>query len=107
MAKRVRKKLKEIKKTLMKRRHLPVAEQGRWLQSVVRGYFAYFAVPETSEILSAFRKHVSRLWLRALRHRSQKKGGRLTWKRMERLIDSWIPKMKIVHPYPDERLTVR
>lgn len=105
VAKRVRKKLKQIRETLLRRRHESVAEQGAWLRSVVQGYFAYFAVPGTSEILSAFRKHVSRFWLRALRRRSQKGRG-LTWKRIERLLDTWIPKVKIVHPYPDQRLIV-
>ncbi len=107
VAKRMRKKLKEIQETLMRQRHTPTAEQGLWLSSVVRGYFAYFAVPGTAEILSAFRKHVSRLWLRALRRRSQRKGRRPTWKRIERLLDTWIPKVQILHPYPNERLHVR
>jgi len=106
VAKRMRKKLQEIKETLMRQRHRPVAEQGRWLGRVVQGYFAYFAVPGTAEILSAFRKHVARLWLRALRRRSQRKGRRLTWKRFERLPDTWIPAVKIHHPYPNQRLRV-
>ena len=106
VAQRVRKKLKAIQEVLRRRRHEPVAEQGRWLQRVVQGYFRYFAVPGTIEPLRAFRKHVGRLWLRALRRRSQKKGKRLTWKRFERLLDIWIPKAKILHPYPSERLTV-
>ena len=46
--------------------------------SVIQVYFACFAVPGTAENLSAFRKHICRLWLRALRRRSQRKGRRLT-----------------------------
>ncbi len=38
-------KLKEIKQELHRRRHEPVAEQGRWLAQVVRGTFATHAVP--------------------------------------------------------------
>ena len=107
IAKRMRKKLKEIKETLMRRRHTPVPEQGRWVRSVIRGYFAYFAVPGTAENLSAFRKHVCRLWLRALRRRSQRKGRRLTWERFKRVIETWVPKVAILHPYPNTRLTVK
>lgn len=103
VSKRVRKKLKEMKRELMKRRHDKVADQGRWLQTVVQGYFAYFAVPGTSEVLSAFRKQVCKHWLRALRRRSHK-ARKLTWKRMGRLIDTWIPRVRIRHPYPNERL---
>ena len=45
---RMRAKLKEIKKELRKRMHQPIPEQGRWLARVVRGYFAYHAVPTKS-----------------------------------------------------------
>ena len=37
--KRMRKKLKSIKETLMKNRHAPVPKQGRWLRQVIQGYF--------------------------------------------------------------------
>ena len=42
---RMRAKLKEVKKELRRRMHQPIPEQGRWLAQVVRGYFAYHAVP--------------------------------------------------------------
>ena len=42
---RMQVKLKEVKKELRKRMHQPIPEQGRWLAQVVRGYFAYHAVP--------------------------------------------------------------
>ena len=41
----MRAKLKEVKKELRRRMHQPIPEQGRWLAQVVRGYFAYHAVP--------------------------------------------------------------
>ncbi len=64
-------KLKEIKQELHRRRHEPVADQGRWLAQVVRGYFAYHAVPTNRPALAAFRRDVKRSWLHALRRRSQ------------------------------------
>jgi len=105
ISKRTRRKLQEIKKTLMQHRHKPVPEQGKWLRSVVQGYFNYFAVPGTSSTLSAFRSEVARYWLKALRRRSQK-ARKLTWTKMLRLVDTWLPKVRIMHPYPSQRLRV-
>src|SRR6202043_2495542 len=42
---RKRAKLLEIGEDLRRRWHEDMAEQGRWLGSVVRGFFAYHAVP--------------------------------------------------------------
>jgi RNA-directed DNA polymerase len=40
-----------------------------------------------------------------LRRRSQKRRKRI-WEWFARLIDRWLPKPKILHPYPNERLIV-
>ena len=69
----------------MRRRHLPIPEQGRWLASVVRGHCAYYAVPGNSKAVRAFRDQAARHWHRALRRRSQR--TRLNWERMNRLAD--------------------
>ena len=69
--------------------HQPIPEQGRWLAQVIRGYFAYHAVPTNSSALSAFRYHVTRLWLRTLRRRSQK--DNFTWERITKLADDFLP----------------
>ena len=45
MRERIRAKLREVKANLRRRQHLPIPTQGRWLGAVVRGYFAYHAVP--------------------------------------------------------------
>lgn len=105
ISKRVRAKLKEVKAELMRRRHLPVPEQGRWLASVVRGHFAYYAVPGNSKALQTFRSQVARHWLRALRRRSQR--HRLTWERMNRLVVRWLPRAHILHPWPSVRFDAR
>jgi hypothetical protein len=68
--------------------HVSIASQGRWLRSVVRGYFAYHAVPTNSRALGAFRFHVTNLWRRTLRRRSQKDG--FTWERMTKLAAEWL-----------------
>ena len=105
IAKRLRAKAKEVKEKLRRRRHTPVPRQGKWLRSVVQGFFNYHAVPGNSKALNAFRTLVNRAWLRALRRRSQK-GKRLTWARMQRLVHTWIPPVRILHPYPNVRLRV-
>ena len=56
-------KLHEVKAELRRRMHLPIPDQGRWLRSVLQGHFNYYAVPDNSEALSAFRYEVTRLWL--------------------------------------------
>ena len=65
--------------------HQAISEQGRWLKAVVTGYFAYHAVPTHSRALGAFRHHVTGLWLRTLRRRSQR--DRLTPERMAKIAD--------------------
>ena len=68
----MRGKLKEVKDELRRRMHQPIPEQGKWLGQVVGGFFGYHAVPTNGPALSAFRHHVTELWLRTLRRRSQK-----------------------------------
>ena len=70
-------KLKSVKAELMRKRHLPVPEQGKWLASVVRGHQAYYAVPGNTKANNAFRHHVTTLWQRSLSRRSQK--GKVEW----------------------------
>ena len=105
VARRMGAKLKEIRIRLMKMRHRSVPEQGRWIRSVVKGYFNYFAVPGTRNKLSVFRTQVGRHWLHALRRRSHK-ARKLNWGRIRKLQDTWIPPVRILHPYPNQRLRV-
>ena len=102
--KRMRAKLHEIKETLRRRRQLPIDEQGQYLGSVIRGHFAYFAVPTNGRLLSAFRYHISIMWIQSLRRRSQR--HRLTWERMCRLIEHFLPPPRVLHPWPDQRFRV-
>ena len=102
---RMRTKLTEIKKELRQRMHQPIPEQGRWLAQVVRGYFAYHAVPTNGLRISAFRYHVVKYWLRTLRRRSQK--DRFTWERIKRLANDWLPQPRTLHPWPSARFAVK
>ena len=104
MAKRMRAKLKAIKLELRRRLHYPIPEVGRWLRSVLQGYYRYHAIPGNGYRMATFHNQIAHLWLRALRRRSQK--TRVTWERMKRLIQSWLPYPRVLHPYPEQRLRV-
>jgi group II intron reverse transcriptase/maturase len=101
---RMRVKLRKIKEELWRQMHQPIPEQGRWLAQVVRGYFAYHAVPTNFLALSALRYFVMRLWLRTLRRRSQK--DNFTWERITKLANDFLPQPKILHPWPSVRFAV-
>jgi group II intron reverse transcriptase/maturase len=102
--KRQRAKLKALKIELRQRMHDPLSEVGRWLESVSNGYYRYYAVPGASAPMQTFRYKLTRLWLRTLRRRSQR--NKLTWERMKRITDHWLPKPRILHPLPRMRLRV-
>ena len=104
MRKRLQAKLKQVKTELRRRLHASVPEVGRWLGAVVRGHVRYYGVPMNSSAIALFRYRVGWLWYRSLRRRSQK--SRLTWERMRRLIDRWLPPAHVCHPYPPRRLGV-
>jgi RNA-directed DNA polymerase len=101
---RMRAKLKTIKEEMWRRMHQPIPEQGKWLSRVVRGYFNYHAVPTNACALHVFLHHVTDIWRRTLRRRSQK--DRITWTRMTKLVNDWLPKPIILHPWPSDRFAV-
>jgi group II intron reverse transcriptase/maturase len=98
---RMRDKLREVKRELMRRRHLSVRKQGEWLGRVIQGYLNYHAIPTNSRAIQVFRKQVVRHWHRALRRRSQR--DQTNWARMNRLAERWLPVARIQHPWPTER----
>lgn len=102
---RMRAKLRQIKDDLRRRWHDSIPEQGKWLKQVVQGYFAYHAVPTNFRALQAFRHHVRTRWMRALRRRSQR--DRTSWTQMTRIADTWLPRPRILHPWPNRRFAVK
>jgi RNA-directed DNA polymerase len=102
---RVKAKLREIKEALRRNMHKPIPEQGSWLGQVVSGYFAYHAVPTNLGALVAFHHHVTDLWRRALKRRSQK--AHKTWPDMTKLVAQWLPCPRIQHPWPNQRFAVK
>jgi RNA-directed DNA polymerase len=104
MAKRLRAKLRQIKLELRRRMHEGTATVGRWLASVIRGHHLYYGVPGNSQRLRAFNYRVFVYWWAVLCRRSQK--GRISLERMNRIAARWLPRPRIHHPYPAERLCV-
>ncbi len=103
--KKMRAKLRAVKAELRRRWHHSIPEQGRWLASVLSGHYRYYAVPDNIRALNAFRDKVKRHWLRALRRRSQR--SRMTWERMHRIAGRWLPRARILHPWPTTRFDAR
>jgi RNA-directed DNA polymerase len=102
--KRQQAKLNSVKAELRQRMHAPIQDTGKWLRSVVSGHIRYYGVPMNSHALSSFRFKVGWLWHRALSRRSQ--NGRVPWDRMRRLIDRWLPPVRVYHPFPLRRMGV-
>jgi hypothetical protein len=103
--KRLSAKLKAVREELRRRWHEPVAEVGKWLRSVVQGYFNYYAVPGNIDSLQSFRAQVVWHWSRALQRRSQK--SRMPWERFGPLVARWIPSAVILHQRPAMRFNAR
>ncbi len=97
MRKRLQAKLNAVKAELRQRLHDPVPEVGAWLRSVVGGHLRYYGVPTNGPALALFRQRVGRLWYRILARRSQT--GQMSWDRMQRLIQTWLPPARLYHSY--------
>jgi hypothetical protein len=105
IAKRLRAKLAQVKAELKRRRQHPIPEQGQWLASVLRGHFAYYAVPGNSDAVNAFRFLVIGHWRQSLRRGSQR--SRLAWARMTLIANRWLPRPRVMHPFPEVRFAAR
>ena len=99
--KRMRATLAAIRARLREMRHTPISEQGKWLRRVIQGYFNFHAVPGNLKRLDGFRAEVTRAWRQSLMRRSQK--HRMPWSRCNRLVRTYLPSVKQVHPYPTVR----
>jgi group II intron reverse transcriptase/maturase len=103
--KRMREKLSWFKQTLKARMHDGIEEVGQWLRRSVQGYYNYFAVPDNTGRLVSFRYALGKIWHRVLCRRSQK--GRISWEAFNKWVLRWIPKPKVLHPYPSARFAAK
>jgi hypothetical protein len=102
---RMRAKLKAVSRELRRKMHEAVASQGQWLQRVYRGYCAFHAVPANLGSLKVFRLELLRRWQRVLQRRSQR--NRTSWVCMKRLACQWLPRPRVLHPWPEQRFLVK
>ena len=102
MRKRLAAKLREVKDAFRWRWHDPVPVVGKWLASIIRGHMQYYAVPLNFDAIAAFHHGVVCLWKRGLGRRSHK--AKVPWEQMRRIAQRFLPRPRIVHPWPDERL---
>ena len=98
---RLEAKLQQIKQTLRERMHEPVPLVGTWLGRVVRGFYQYHAVPGNWTNLERFRQRIGWYWQHMLARRSQT--GRISAERLSRLCAEYLPRPRLMHPYPDVR----
>jgi group II intron reverse transcriptase/maturase len=107
VSKRFRRKLREVAEELRRRMHEPLSSVGSWLHSVINGHRNYFGVPGNMPRVQQFYCAVMKLWLHAIRRRSQKGADVWTWERFRRLADRLIARPRLAHPFPDTRFAAR
>jgi RNA-directed DNA polymerase len=98
IGKKMAAKLKDVQRKLNQRKHDGNAATLKWLQSVVRGYYQYHAIPGNWRRMQAFRKEVARLWWQRIRRKSQR--HRWPWAKFWERLGNFLPAAKIIHPYP-------
>jgi hypothetical protein len=64
----------------------------------------YHAVPHNLRALSRFRDRLCLMWRAMLGRRSQR--SRPSWTRIRPTFERWIPRARVLHPYPDVRFDV-
>jgi len=102
--KRMVAKLKALKAELQRRKHHRTADVGAWLRQAVLGYYQYHAVPGNSAQWRTLARRVGRLWRSVLVRRQR---AQVRWARLTPLLNRWIPRPRILHPYPMARFAAR
>lgn len=97
--------IRKIGEKLQRMRHQPIDEQGRRLANMLEGHYAYFAVPTNIEAVRAVRHHAKVRWYLSLRRRSQRRS--LTWRRMNVIVEKYLPLPRVQHPWPEQRFLVK
>lgn len=99
-------KLAKLKEECERRRHQNVADQHKWLSSVLIGHYQYYGVPLNLDALRQMRDAVKQTWHRALQRRSQR--GKWTGEAMRHFEKRFpLPLPEIKHPWPDRRFDLR
>lgn len=103
--KRLIKQIKTVQRELRRRLHHPVTATLKWLQRVLQGHINYYGVPGNSEQLNLFQYEMVSRWFKMLRRRSQR--YKINWERFGPWARHHLPKIRIVHPYPEMRFRAK
>jgi RNA-directed DNA polymerase len=87
--------LDRTKAWLRKHRHWKGKDQQRYLSTMLKGFYQYFALQHAKAKLDAVRKEVQRQWITSLRRRSQR--HRLFWSYLLKLPWFDLPFAQIIH----------
>jgi len=83
----------------------PIPTTGSWVKQVLQGHLNSYAVSGNHPSMWWFCNQVRWYWLKSLRRRSQK--AFLSWERFIRLVDRFLPPIKVLHPLPLHRFDAR
>jgi len=99
-------KLLELKEEMRRRMHWPIPEQGEWLKHVVGGFFNYHCRADQQPGTSRPSDTTSGFYGDA-RFGGGGQKDRTTWDRIAQLAEEWLPKPRILHPWPNIRFAVK
>ena len=105
MKKRLVSQIKAVQEELRRRMHDSVGLTLKWVRSVITGHMNYYSVPGNSRSIQAFHGEIVKRWLKMLRRRSQRHV--INWSRFGPWVRRWLPKVRIVHPYPEMRFRAK
>ena len=94
--KRLNRSLLAIAEWCSRNRHLPISWQWKQLRLKLTGHYNYYGVRGNFEALARYRQEVRRLWLNALKRRSQKVNKSRLYKLITSVFE--LPSPKITHP---------
>jgi len=103
--KRLNNQIKNVQRELRKRMHEATGLTLKWLQSVLNGHINYYGVPGNSRSVSLFHNEIMRRWYKMLRRGSQR--FNITWEKFGPRIRRLLPKVRVVHPYPEKRFRAK
>ena len=96
---RLRTAIKNVSDWCRRHMHLPRKEQHAALSRRLRGHYQYFGVNGNQRALACLLHQVRRVWLRHLRHRSERARNRLSWERYNAYLKAF--------PLPSPRVYVQ
>lgn len=103
--KRLMNQIKAVQAGLRLRMHDPIGVTLKWVKSVLTGHMNYYSVPGNLISVLRFREEVVKRWFKMLLRRSQR--HQITWEKFGPWVRRFLPKVRVVHPYPDVRFRAR